>query len=337
MSNRAALRNEQGIISIMVTMAMIVIVSLIVLAFAQVARREQRQALDNQLSTQAFYAAESGINQVRYDVNNGIIPATDSSCTGSNDNKILSAADNVSTTCVMINATPTSQTATNNPGTTDIFKLRGSTAFNPAVPISIHWQPFDSSKNIANCPSAVGDGTFKKSNDWNCPFSVLRLDLVKTDAPGFLSRDYLASNTRSFFVVPNSGSVATAYDFSSLSGGNSRVLASSCTMAAGCVINIKGLSGSEYYLNVQTIYGQSTQVSVDRADTTPWIGSQVQVDATGKAQDVLRRVRISFSLLNSDEHDGVAALSVGNSVCKRPFITKPGATYEYDSGGCLEP
>ena len=41
---------------------MIVIISLIVLGFAQLARRNQRQTLDSQLSTQTYYAAESGVN-----------------------------------------------------------------------------------------------------------------------------------------------------------------------------------------------------------------------------------------------------------------------------------
>jgi len=58
-------RNQSGMVSIMVTMILMIVMSLIVVGFAQVSRRNQRVALDRQLSTQAFYAAESGVNDAR--------------------------------------------------------------------------------------------------------------------------------------------------------------------------------------------------------------------------------------------------------------------------------
>ncbi len=58
-------QNESGLAAIAVTMIIMGIVTLIVVGFATLMRREQRQALDQQLSTQAFYAAESGVNATR--------------------------------------------------------------------------------------------------------------------------------------------------------------------------------------------------------------------------------------------------------------------------------
>ncbi|MCA9330399.1 hypothetical protein KDA11_07130, partial [Candidatus Saccharibacteria bacterium] len=54
--------NEQGIVSIFVTIIIILLMSLIILAMVRNATREGRQSLDRQLSDQAFYNAESGIN-----------------------------------------------------------------------------------------------------------------------------------------------------------------------------------------------------------------------------------------------------------------------------------
>ena len=70
MSNTAkrAPKQQEGLISITVAIVFIMIISLIVLGFSQVSRRNARQALDRQLSSQAYYAAESGINDVVYDV-----------------------------------------------------------------------------------------------------------------------------------------------------------------------------------------------------------------------------------------------------------------------------
>lgn len=64
MSKKLTLRaDNRGIVAIVVTVLLMLILSLIVLAVSQNATREQRQTLDRQLSDQAFYNAESGINE----------------------------------------------------------------------------------------------------------------------------------------------------------------------------------------------------------------------------------------------------------------------------------
>ena len=65
-------RDQRGIASLIITMVSMVIVTLIVLGFATLSRREQRQSLDRQLSTQAFYAAESGVEDARAVILNSI-------------------------------------------------------------------------------------------------------------------------------------------------------------------------------------------------------------------------------------------------------------------------
>jgi len=44
-------KNQTGLVSIMVTIIMMLVISLIVLGFATVTRRNTREALDRQLST----------------------------------------------------------------------------------------------------------------------------------------------------------------------------------------------------------------------------------------------------------------------------------------------
>ena len=55
-------KDQNGIASIIIVVVIILILTLVVLAMSRNANREQRQALDRQLSSAAFYAAESGIN-----------------------------------------------------------------------------------------------------------------------------------------------------------------------------------------------------------------------------------------------------------------------------------
>ena len=56
--------NEDGVVAIFVTLIIMIILSVVTIGMVLLSSREQRQALDKQLSTQAFYAAESGINDV---------------------------------------------------------------------------------------------------------------------------------------------------------------------------------------------------------------------------------------------------------------------------------
>src|ERR1035437_8641163 len=57
--------NELGAASIIVTMITMIIISLIVIGFATISRRIQQQSVNTQLSTQAFYAGESGGEDAR--------------------------------------------------------------------------------------------------------------------------------------------------------------------------------------------------------------------------------------------------------------------------------
>ena len=104
--------NEEGIVSIVVTLIIMIVLTLIVTGFAQLARREQREALDRQLSAQASYAAESGINALkaalpyisatsRTDCNEPISVGSGKPNPFDDQNKKLS--DNTSYTCLLFN------------------------------------------------------------------------------------------------------------------------------------------------------------------------------------------------------------------------------------------
>lgn len=78
--------NEKGFASMVVAIIFIIVLSLLTIGFAQLSRREQTNALNNQLATEAQNAAESGINDAEQDIANGyIVPeasATDTAPAG---------------------------------------------------------------------------------------------------------------------------------------------------------------------------------------------------------------------------------------------------------------
>lgn len=58
-------KDEDGLVALFVVGIMIILLSLTTVAFTKLMGRESRQALDRALSTQAYYAAESGINDAK--------------------------------------------------------------------------------------------------------------------------------------------------------------------------------------------------------------------------------------------------------------------------------
>src|SRR6185437_13103234 len=106
--------NQSGMASILITMITMIVVSLIVLGFATISRREQGNTLDQQLSTQAFYAAETGVEDARNVIMNDVktaqpvLPKTD--CTTNTGGAtyptgaqtVLDATHNVSYTCLLV-------------------------------------------------------------------------------------------------------------------------------------------------------------------------------------------------------------------------------------------
>ena len=67
-----SIAKDGGFASIVVSLILVLVFSLITLGFAQIARREQQNALNQQLGTKASYAAESGINQIIKKIRNGV-------------------------------------------------------------------------------------------------------------------------------------------------------------------------------------------------------------------------------------------------------------------------
>jgi len=107
-------KNQSGMVSIIVALVIMGILTLVTVSLALLTRREQRQALDRQLSTQAFYAAETGINDAVTTLQNDDIPG-DGNITNCDDadqlggNKILDPETSlVEYTCVLIDQSPTS-------------------------------------------------------------------------------------------------------------------------------------------------------------------------------------------------------------------------------------
>ena len=97
-----------------------------------------------------------------------------------------------------------------------------------------------------------------------------------------------------------------------------------------CVITVTGMSRTKYYARVSTIYRETSLSVVAKGNSgdLSLIGAQVLVDATGRAQDVLRRVQVRVPLVGDSLHPDYG-IQTTDSMCKQ-FTTFPG----YPLSGC---
>lgn len=311
-------RSESGIVSLMMTLVIMLVISLIVIGIAQLSRREQRQALDNQLSTQAFYAAESGINDAQAKLTsilNSGAGATIPAKTTCGDqapysfaNGVISATDNIAYTCLLIDPHPPQMTVSLGPSAQ---VLPVEAADGSLGSLTLQWtKPRGITTSVSNCTAA----NFPATGSWNCPYGVLRVDLVNVGNGTNLNRTSLAGNTMTLFVAPRNGGGAASTSYSAAAQPNRYT--ASCN-ASTCNFTVNGLGSSKYYLRATEIYQTGGNLVLTSTGNT-FANGQVVVDATGKAQDVLRRIRVALDIAGENQNRTVTApLISGQTICKQ--------------------
>lgn len=312
----------------MVTLVMMIVITLIVLGFAEIARNEQRSTLDDQLSVQAYYAAESGINDARTIVNaavsGGSAPASKTICGDQGSYQFNSTGQNavdnahgVSYTCVLVDPSPTTLTYNVGYNSTVIPIITGSGSFGT---LTLNWKvPAGFTGSASGCYTALASLNLNPvasgTGAWGCNYPMLRVDLL--DANGGLSRNNWAAATSTMFFVPfNSNSVGNSVAL----GVHGTAVPARCG-ATNCSVSITGLTGTSYYMRVTTLYRTNSFFTVT-AGGKAFSGAQATIDSTGKAQDVLRRVLVAVDLTDSNTYAiPSAGITTKDSICKRFTIT----------------
>ncbi len=319
-------------VSILVTMVIMIIISLIVIGFARVIRREQRQSLDRQLSTQAFYAAETGVSDAINALNTGY--GSDKSECGADAtfNKVdLDSASGISYTCLLIDQSPTSleyDSISTSSATTIPISAKSGTVRN----ITLSWQDTDGG-NDATCPTALG--TFPANNAWpsNCDAGMLRVEIVPTIA---FNRAGLVGNSLNAFLQPRSFGAGT---LSHPSQGD--YVAADCRTTNTpkiCKLTITMPNLQTHYLRVRSIY-KANRLTVTATDPSnnpvELVNAQALIDSTGKANDVLNRVVARVSISNLVGGDVPAfAIQSSDSLCKRLGVAPGYVTIDTPDPAC---
>lgn len=339
--------NQKGMVAIMVTIILIIVISLITLGFSKVVRREQRQALDSQLSSQAFYAAESGVNLARKKINdaltNGSSAPAKPDCgptspfTPAEYTLTPDTADNVRITCIMINLA-VSEIVKDNVGMNASVGLIDPGS-NPINDIYVSWEE-NNNATVSNCAGPLADKLPSVTvGDWKCSQPILRLDLVPLGNGNNLNHSTLLNSQLTAFLYPQDAAGAiTTLDFPTASGSNNmgKIFNVRCdnnissNKPRKCSTQITGITHQKYGFRIMSIY-KNANVTIHATNGGPkvsLIGEQALIDSTAVAGDISHRVQARVKLNGANGIIPDFALSAGGNICKQ---------YEIDGGSVTIP
>lgn len=320
--------NERGFASIVIALVMIIVMALITIGFAQLARREQRDALNKQLASQAYFAAESGINDTIKNL--GAIQAAGSSvdpkqCLNTAQfsmNSTINQTNGVYYTCVLVNLKPPNIQYSNVAPGSERYILF-STEPGPLSSLTVHWGSADGK----NTPRAASG--FTPASEWGDSPAVLEVSL--TPLPGATANHAsLIANTFTVYMYPSGSAGGVSFNTANqgqvTSGGCSGAGAYPCAVT---ISNVPAGAGGQYLIRIIDHYNASNiSITGQTASGQANFIGQPQIDVTGKAQEVLKRIQVRVPTRPAYELPKDVIES--QSTCKR-FTTDPTSSPNYDS------
>lgn len=323
-------KNEQGLAAVVVTIFVMLMLSLIVLAFSQISRREQRQALDRQLSTQAFYASEAGINNMVNKIRTTSMPldsdADNSSCKSSVDSNNKIDADGVAAyTCVLYDRAP-KELVYGTVGVDEGQVISLKTDGNNLVNLTLEWNGVGKGSDFKTCSQPAAMYDLPTPQDYKCNAGMLRVQLFQTEnSVAMLSRETLVNNSYTVYLRPITSEALSVVNntswqkHSSGPTGQGNIIGAKCDNTTGkCSATISSLPKSSMFMHVRSMY-QPNELTITGKDGTQDVrfnDAQIKIDSTGRAQDVLKRLQVRVPLRETMQSLGFA-ISALDGICKK--------------------
>lgn len=329
-------KDQRGIVSIIVSVIIMTILSLVVLSFAKLMSNEHRQALDRQLNTQAYYAAETAVNDVRQALRDGEAVVNPNDCSRTAGPLSDQTIDNqvISYSCVTVNDRPDNisydSISIDRSTVFEVNAVNSSGATSPIDSLTFNWE--DPSGN----PLYRANNDFVPAGSWNS-VGMLRVELIPLPVSGF-SRDSLRTSSKIYYLVPRISGGVTSIGFDSTTSGD--VVGVNCSAGntpMDCSLEIQNLdsaipSGGRYTVRLLSVYTPVSAIitgEVNVGGTAYFIGVQAIVDATGRANEVLERIRERISL-NALYDYPEYAIDSAQDICKRISVADDVGTDDLD-------
>jgi len=331
-------KDERGIVTIIITILIMLLLTLIVLAMSRNANREQRQALDRQLNSQAFYAAESGINDtIKYISNPTTTLEEKDTCDAISNSQNetypgvpnqLDSVGPISYSCVMYDKTPSQLSKDVTTSQSWVTEIKGDgTGINT---LTFNWSAnqSDNNDNLTNCVDAnrnVHLNVTEFTNTQNCKAGYLRVELINPDAA---DRQAMIDQNMVVFLAPgDTPSAVTRADNDSAGAVRKAgtIYTAQCSDTSGvCTATISGIGlanpGERLLMRVKSFYRDNHVEVTGAAPTTgaavQFADAQAMIDSTGKANDVLKRLKVYVPLQNSYYYPEFA-IQTNDKLCKK--------------------
>lgn len=334
--NSALANASSGVVSLLTSIVVALLLIVITVSGVGIMNSELRQATDFDLSTKAYFAAESGledaIDAVRGYLQNDIpIPETPANqCGPLTPGEANLSGDGVITyTCQTVRLQQTELVGELKKEGDAKIDLTGLD-FNE---IRIAWN--QEGTTDPNFPSAAAiPTTFPPGSNWTDTYpAVLEVSIISY--PRTSSFDSSQISKRTIFLKPNLTASATGNEVNmasnfavpfqvacapSATAGNYECEARLTNPPAGShhIVNIHARYSSTHY-RVQAYQG-STQLNIPN--------SQIIIDVTGKARDVFRRIQAKAFLGQSSSFP--FSILTDDNICK--VLTVTGSTASSESG-----
>lgn len=319
--------------AILITMIMMIVITIIVLGYNQISSQVQQSALNRQLNTQAYYAAESGINDAREAIQSGFLtknPGGMGTCNDWGTWPVPSSdldGNIISYTCLLIDPSPPSVTFAADTYQSSVINVQTATSSGPIQSIYINWTittpPMTT--DYADCSAAE---MYVTSAAWPCSDAgALRLDITPWNTAGETSND-LEKNTMTTFLYPVNGVGATYINYYNNPGNEGNNIPVNCSSTNQCQLIIENTPPTnQLYLRLLGIFANNTVTisafnnSTGTQPSQPIINSQATIDSTGKARDVVQRIEVGVPIQNLNGPS--YAIQSTQSICKRFTTSGP--------------
>ena len=333
------LNNQKGIAAIIITMIMSLVLTLIALGFTQVSLKQQKDALNSALSTQAYYSAESGVNyEIHQIISHPTFYSSATSTTNTNCQQYTSSVNDLKIyssqnqwTCLMVNFHPTNLIYNVQNNSAVLIPIKSNQG--PINYLNLSWRdhPY-SGNNFNSCQSQPNQ--FVNTLSYRCPASVLQVSVL----PG-QDINSASSQPNTYYLSPS------YFNQSNWSNGqNSLIQCSSssgwCNASipvSGSIIPSTSKNNYQYYLYVVPLYSttklyvsasSNPQLAQQNSNGYQLYNAQAQIDSTGKGYNVLKRILVTVNTginglnLNDLNTHALFSLQTGGSICKQLLVNE---------------
>jgi hypothetical protein len=223
--------NEQGMVSLMTVTLIAIILTIITTGFLRIIARSQRLAIDKQLSAQAYYAAETGIEDAKKAIkvhkSGVVVPKIQNILNGQPDTCAPATwpggptaangeiGENTRYTCQLIDPTPTELEYDIGVNESKLAIIRMPTVPASAnfTTIRVTWREYTGQGLLSPLPNTSNIKDLPAASDWPLnTLAMMRLEFMtikptnSTQSPDCsgvcLSRDQFYRNDRIHFVQP---------------------------------------------------------------------------------------------------------------------------------------